>query len=582
MSVNGELAEIFGRMAAILELTGADRFRVAAHARVERVLKDLTLDVATLVDEPDRLTAIEGIGAKSAKKIVEYVQTGHVTEHDKLLEEVPEGLLDVLSVPGLGPKTVRVLWEKAGVTDLGSLRAALDDGSLESVPRMGAKTIENIRDALAFAERTGTRMRLGQALPVAEGIVERLAAVPGTRRIEYAGSLRRGRETIGDIDVLAASDDPAALGEAFRAMPEVERILVGGSTKSSVRLAGGTQVDLRIVPDEVFGAALMYFTGSKAHNVLLRERAVKRGCRLNEYGLFPDDGEDAPPQTRGVTPLAAATEPEIYAALDLPWIPPELREDRGEMDAEMPELVEIGDIRCDLHTHTTASDGKMSIDELAVAAKARGYHTIAVTDHSKSSAQANGLDADALRRHVDDIRAADARHDGIAILAGSEVDILADGHLDYDDDVLALLDIVVASPHVALRQPAEKATARLLRAITHPLVHVLGHPTGRMINRREGLPIDIDRIAAAAAEHDTALEINANAMRLDLRDVHVRSALAAGALIAINTDAHAPVQFEQLRYGVLTARRGGLTKAHCVNAWSAKRLRAWLAKGRSG
>ena len=578
MSTNNELAEIFGRMAAILELTGADRFRVAAHARVQRVLKDMTVDVGTLADDPAKLTALEGIGAKSAKKIVEYVSTGRIAEDEALRAEVPEGLLDVLGVPGLGPKTVRRIWIEADVTDLPSLAAAIEDGRLEALPRMGAKTIQNIRDSMAFAQRAGTRLRLGQALPIAESIVARLEQTPGTHRVWYAGSLRRGRDTIGDIDVLATSDDPSALTETFRALPGVEKVLVAGATKSSIRLERGVQVDLRVVESDAFGAAALYFTGSKAHNVRLRERAIKRSLRLNEYGLFPDDGNDEPPQARGIAPVAAATEEDIYAALDLPWIPPELREDRGELDAEIPALVELGDVCSDLHTHTVASDGKMTIDELACAAIECGYHTVAITDHSRSSAQANGLDVDRLLRHVDAVYEANERYEEITLLAGSEVDILADGHLDYDDKTLARLDLVVASPHVALRQSPEDATARLLRAITHPLVHIIGHPTGRMINRREGLSPDIDALVSAAAEHGTALEINANAMRLDLRDTHVRAAVDAGALIAINTDAHAPVDFDQLRYGVLTGRRGWLPKDGCINTWSAKRLHAWLKK----
>ncbi len=575
---NADLSRIFEEMSVILELMGENRFKVAAHARVARILKDMSEDVATLADDPGALRAIDGIGDASAKKIIEFVKTGAVREHAVLLEAIPRGLLDVLKIPGLGPKTVRLMWEKAGVTDLDSLRAAIDSGALKELPRMGEKTIENLKSSLEFASRSSRRSRLGPAMVTAEEIVGALGALPGVRRIEFAGSLRRGRETIGDIDIVAAADAPADLAEAFRTMDGVEQVLAAGETKSSVRLARGIQVDLRIVEPEAFGAALLYFTGSKQHNILLRERAIRRKLRLNEYGLFPagDGDDDAAPQKRGVAPVAAATEEEIYAALDLPWIPPELREDRGELERPLPNLVTIGDIRAELHAHTVASDGRMSIEELAREAKSRGYHTIAVTDHSKSSGQANGLSVERLLEHVDTVRAVNAKLRGIRVLAGSEVDILSDGRLDYEDDVLAQLDIVVASPHVALAQDRETATRRLLAAVRHPLVHIIGHPTGRYVNRREGLQPDMATIIRAAAEHGTALEVNANTARLDLRDTHVGAAVEAGALIAINTDAHSPADIDQLRYGVLTARRGWLTAERCVNTWGRERLMKWL------
>lgn len=583
MSTNAELERIFDEMAKVLELTGANPFRVNAHARVARLMGDLTYDIATLADDPRKLTAIDGIGDGTARKIIEFVKTGKVAEHDELVEKVPRGLFQVMEIPGLGPKTVKLLWEQAGVTDLESLKKALDSGVVEKLPRMGAKTVQNIRDSLAFAAKAGERIRLGVALPIAEAIVERLRAVPGVTHIQYAGSLRRGRETIGDIDILASTTDENALFAAFTAMPGIEKVLVAGGTKASVRLERGVQVDLRILPEDSFGAALMYFTGSKEHNIVLRERAIKMGYRLNEYGLFPDDG-DAAPHKRGVTPVASRTEQEIYRKLQLHWVPPELREDRGELDAAFqdkpPTLIELPDIRAELHAHTTASDGRLTIDELAAEARRRGFHTIAVTDHSKSSIQANGLNEDRLRAHIEAIREAQSRITGITILAGAEVDILSDGRLDYADDILALLDIVVASPHVALKQEPGKATARLLAAIKHPLVHILGHPTGRLIGKRDGLHPDVNALAAAAAEHDTALELNANSLRLDLRDTHIKAAVDGGALVAINTDAHCAEHFDELRYGILTARRGWLTPPRCINTWPAKKLHAWLKKKR--
>ncbi len=578
MSTNTELARIFSEMAAILELTGANVFRVNAHNRVAQVLREMTTDVAALADDPAQLIAIEGIGEGSAKKIIEYVKKGKVSEYDTLRASIPIGLLEVMAIPGLGPKTVRLLWEKGGVTSLSSLKAKLESGELEGLPRMGTKTLENIKASLEFKARAAQRTRIGQALPLAEAIVEQLSTVTGVRQVQYAGSLRRGRETIGDIDILASTTRPKELGEAFRSMREVEQVLAGGETKNSVRLEGGLQVDLRIVEDKAFGAALLYFTGSKEHNVVMRERAAKRSLRLNEYGLFPaEKGQNAPPQQRGVKPIAARTEAEVYRALDLPFIPPELRENRGEFDGQPPELIEGSDIKAELHAHTVASDGKLTIDELVRAAKARGYHTIAVTDHSQSSIQANGLSPDRLRKHIEAVRDAGRKVKGITVLAGAEVDILGDGHLDYDDELLAELDIVVASPHVALRQDSKKATERLVKAISHPLVNILGHPTGRMIGSREGLSPDIHALIEAAIAHDTALEINANPLRLDLRDIHVRAAVEAGALLAINTDAHRTEHFDFLRYGILTARRGWLTAEQCINTWSKQKLHRWLA-----
>lgn len=575
---------MFQDMAAVLELTGENVFRVNAHAKVARVLKDLTTDVKTLAHDPKQLVAIEGIGKGTAERIVEYIETGRIKDHDELMKKVPVGLLDLMNIPGLGPKSIKTIWEQAGVTDLKSLKAALDAGTLENLPRMGPKLLENIKASMAFVEQSSDRTRVGVALPLAETILLQLQQVRGVKQMAYAGSLRRGAETIGDIDILASASNPKKLSEAFRTLPGVTAVLGAGDTKSSVRLDVGMQVDLRIVDDASFGAALLYFTGSKAHNVRLRERAIKMNYRLNEYGLFPDDGGDGPPQKRGVKPAASKTEKDIYKALKLPWIAPELREDRGEIAAaeagELPTLIEETDIVSELHAHTVASDGRFTIEQLIQHAKSRGFHTIAVTDHSKSSAQANGLSVERLLAHIDAVHEAGSRVRGIKVLAGSEVDIHADGRLDYDDDVLAKLDIVVASPHASLAQEPAKATKRLLAAISHPLVHILGHPTGRIINRRAGLSPDMDALIAAAMEHNTALELNANFMRLDLRDTHIRAAVQAGALIAIDTDAHSAEDFDHLHYGILTARRGWLEAKQCVNTWSVSKLSKWLQSKR--
>ena len=584
MSMNEDIAAIFEELATLLELTGANGFRVNAHAKVARVVEGLTSDLGELARSDDALKsleAIDGIGKSSAQKIIEFATGGSVKDLDSLRGSVPDGLREVMKVPGLGPKTVRRLWQEAEVESLDDLEAAIEDGRLEALPRMGRKTIDNIRESIEFMKTAGDRRRLGTAMPIAERLVEMMQSVPGVRRVAYAGSLRRGQETIGDLDLLVTTDDPIAASEAFQSQPGVTRILVAGETKSSVRLEDGIQVDLRVVPEEVWGAALMYFTGSKEHNVALRERAIGRGLRLNEYGLFPDDGGDGSPQSRGVAAIASTSEAEIYRALDLPWIPPELRVDRDEFELDVPEdLITVEDIRAELHSHTTASDGHLTIEELAVAARTAGRTVLAITDHSRSSAQANGLDEDRLRRHAEAIREADAKVEGIRLLAGSEVDIHADGSLDYDDDVLAMLDVVVASPHASLRQDPETATARLCAAARHPLVSIIGHPTGRLIGTRKGLEPDIEAVISAAIEGGTALEINANPYRLDLRDIHVRAAVDAGCLIAINTDAHRAEHLEFIRYGVLTGRRGRLRVPGCLNAWPDEKLLEWLARNR--
>ncbi len=584
MSSNEDIGSIFEEMATLLELTGANGFRVNAHTKVARVVEGLSSDLAEVARGGKALAElqkIDGIGKSSAEKIVAFVATGTVPELEDLRSEVPDGLRTVMQVPGLGPKTVRRFWQEASVESLADLEAALDDGRLEALPRMGRKTLDNIRASIDFMKSAGDRRRLGDAMPLAERVVAVMEAVPGMRRVAWAGSLRRGQETIGDVDILVSTDDPEAASTAFREQPGVSRVLVAGETKSSVRLEEGIQVDLRVVPEEVWGATLMYFTGSKDHNVALRERAIARGLRLNEYGLFPEDDEATPPQQRGIAPVAASTEAEIYEALELPWIPPELRVDRDEFDRPIPgDLVTVEAIRAELHSHTTASDGKLSIDELAAAAMAGGREILAITDHSRSSAQANGLDVDRLRRHADAIREADARIDGIRLLAGSEVDIHADGSLDYEDDVLAMLDVVVASPHASLRQEPAVATARLCAAARHPLVSIIGHPTGRIIGSRKGLEPDIEAVIAAAIEGGTALEINSNPLRLDLRDIHVRAAVEAGCLISINTDAHRAEHLEFIRYGVLTGRRGRLEAEGCINTWAPDRLLPWLARNR--
>ncbi|MBL8762736.1 MAG: PHP domain-containing protein [Phycisphaerae bacterium] len=616
MSSNAAIAGALESLARLMELLGEDRFKVIAHQRAARSIEGCARGVAGLTTDRAALRAIEGIGEKIADKVIEFVNSGRIAELEALRARVPAGLLSLMEIPGLGPKTVRMLWIDAGVEDLAGLKRIIADGSILSLPRMGAKSVEKLRESIAFVEAGASRLPLGRAAALSDEVIGRLRGLVSERgeslveRVVAAGSLRRGRDSVGDLDILVSTSEPAAVVDAFVALPGVETVLARGDTRASVRVRLGSgrgrgeegfaseegvgpvgagpggggpvvQVDLRVVPAASWGAALLYFTGSKAFNVRLRERALKRGLTLNEYGLYPESGDPTPPHDRGATAVAGASEEEIFLALGLPYLPPEVREDRGELSlTASPRLVEAADIRAELHAHTRASDGEMEIQELAERARARGFHTLAVTDHSKSSAVAGGLSEERLMRHVEAVRRVGGKLKGITLLAGSEVDILADGTLDYADEVLAALDVVVASPHAALSQDPDTATARLLKAIRHPRVHILGHPTGRLVNRRAGLSPDMPRLFAAAAERGVALEINAHWMRLDLRDIHARGAIDAGCLIAIDCDVHAPDDFDNLRFGVVTARRGWVTPERCVNTWTAAALHDWLTRRR--
>ncbi|MDH3584650.1 MAG: DNA polymerase/3'-5' exonuclease PolX [Phycisphaerae bacterium] len=585
MSTNRKLADEFARMADVLELLGENRFRVAAYQRAARVLGELAENVEDLAGDTNDLVAIEGIGKGLAEKIIEFVETGRIAEHAQTIKKVPKGVLELMAIPGLGPKTLATFWKQADITSLKKLKAAIKTGELETLPRMGKKSVEKLAKSIAFAESAGDRVRLGEALPVALEILEKMRSLKAVVKADYAGSLRRGKETIGDVDILVGVADPeksaAAVSKAFASMDCVQDVIAAGATKTSVRTDKNLQADLRVVSADQYGAALLYFTGSKENNVAMRERAIRRDLRLNEYGLWKADADMKNPRTH---PVAARTEADIFKKLDLAYIEPEMREDRGELsaaeDGTLPDLIKLSDIKAELHAHTVASDGLWSIEELANAAKARGFHTVAVTDHSRAQAVANGLDEKRLIRHIEDVRAADKKISGIRILAGSEVDILSDGKMDYSDKILSQLDLVVASPHMALSQDDAKATKRLLRAIENPYVHIIGHPTGRLINRRAGLQPDMAKLIQAAAETGTALEINAHHWRLDLRDTHARAAIEAGALLAINTDAHGPGDLDHLGFGILTARRAWAEAKHVVNCFTAAKLKKWLTAKR--
>ena len=568
--INAELARAFERIADLMEIAGEDAFRINSYRRAARTFKDLAKDASTLAAE-GRLTDLPGIGKGTAQRVKQYIDTGHIDVLDELEKKLPKGLPALLEIPGMGPKKVALAHTKLGVRGLQDLKKVIESGDLAGLPGLGATSVQKIAEGIAFLESSGGRTPLGVALPIAEMFAERLGKLKGVKRVEIAGSLRRGAETIGDIDILCDAGDGENIIRQFVAFEEVKRVLAAGTTKGSVTVElernQELQIDLRVVEAGSFGAAWQYFTGSKEHNVRLREIAVRKKWRLNEYGLF-----------KGESRIAGPREEDIYKKLGLPWIPPELREDRGEFekDATFDELIEPDDVRGDLHVHTTASDGRNSINEMGEAAKAMGYEYIAICDHSKSSAIANGLSIERMKRHIRDIRAADKRAKGVAILVGCECDILGDGSLDYPDELLAQCDWVVASIHSAMSSGRSKKpgpTERTLTAMDNPYVSAIGHLTGRLLGRRAPMELDISAIVEAAARTGTMLEINASWQRLDLNDLHIRQALAGGAMLFIATDAHHVDQLEQMRYGLTTARRGGATKKDIVNTLSLAALR---------
>ncbi|WP_049982771.1 helix-hairpin-helix domain-containing protein [Halorubrum sp. BV1] len=605
MSRNDEVADRLDEFADLLEATGVE-YKPTAYRRAAENVRDHPTAVDSLAaDGEDAVAEIDRVGDAIAAKIVEYVETGSIEELEERREELPVDMAALTAVEGVGPKTVGSLYEALGVTTLDELEAAAEAGEIREVSGFGATTEQNILDNIPFARESRERTRLGDARPVADAALSYLDALDAVAAAEVCGSIRRWKATIGDIDLLVASDAREPIIEAFTAWPDADATIEAGTGKASVR-ADDTRVDLRIVDSDEFGAALQYFTGSRAHNVSLRNRAIERGLKLNEYGLFDvsdvaesdadgesrdDDAGGDPAEataTRVGERVAGATEDGVYEALGLDPIPPELREDTGEVAAaaeeELPDLVAPGDIRGDLHTHTDWSDGGFTIKEMITAAAERGYDYHVVTDHATGPGMVGGvgLDEDEIAEQADALtEAADAVAEGtggneIEVLHGIEANIDADGDLSTDDETLAALDLVVASPHSGLSQAAERATERLVRAVEHPYVDVLGHPTGRLINERPGLDPDVEAVAEAAAAAGTAIEVNANPARLDADDGFVRAAMEAGATVAVNTDAHAPRELDNVRYGVHTARRGWAETADVLNARSLDDLLAFL------
>jgi DNA polymerase (family X) len=573
---NEDVVRIFEEIADMLEIKGEDAFRVNSYRRVARTIDDLTEAVADIAARGE-LDSLAGVGKSSAAKIQELLDTGKLKFREELAREVPESVLALLQIPGLGPKKAAVLWHQKNIDSIDALKKAIESGDLDDLKGFGKKSLASLSDGIAFLQNTAGRTRLGEAWDVAVRLRAALANMQGVKRVESAGSLRRARETVGDLDLLCIAADGPAVIQEFTKQPGVTKVLAAGDTKGSVliewRAGHAIQADLRVVPEESFGAAWQYFTGSKEHNVHLRQLAVKRGWSLNEYALSDAKTEKV---------IAARTEEDVYQALGLPWIPPELREDRGEFepDAVPDDLITQADLRGDLHMHTTASDGRSTAEEMALAAKALGYEYICITDHSQGSVIANGLSPQRLRASIAEIRALDRKIKGIKIWVGAEVDILADGTLDYDDELLAELDYVVASVHSGLGKDPAVNTKRTIAAMQNPYVNQIGHPTGRMINSRKPMELDMAAVCRAAAETGTALEINAGPYRLDLKDQHVRMARAAGATIAICTDAHGAEKLSRVFFGVLTGRRGGLRKCEVLNTRPAKEIEAFVQNKR--
>ncbi|HEV2246909.1 MAG TPA: DNA polymerase/3'-5' exonuclease PolX [Terriglobia bacterium] len=572
---NHEIAAVFEEISNLMKILQEDpkwSFKAAAYDRARRSLENFHERVQDLANDPTRkLTEIPGIGADLASKIKELLETGECQYHQELLKKIPRSLLQLLELQGVGPQTVRLFHQELGVVTVEELEEAVKAGRLDGLPRTSAKTKANILKALEAFQRSVGRYRLDTAYETAEKLVAYLKERQEVEEVTPAGSLRRGRETVGDLDLLVTGTHHARIADHFSQYSGVDQILGKGEGKVSVKLKNGMQVDVRLLEREQFGAALMYFTGSKEHNIALRERARKRGWKLSEYGLS-EDGKI----------LASRTEEEIYSKFGVQWIPPELREDQGEIEAaeqgKLPKLVEVEDIKGDLQMHTTASDGKASVEEMAEAARKLGYEYILITDHSKAVTIANGLDEKRAVENIKRIQAARKRVTGIEIWAGAEVDIMGDGRLDYPDELLKQFDIVLVSVHSRMTMPADEMTTRLLKALENPYVRILGHPTGRQILRRDPFQFDVEKVFAAAKQHGVILELNANPERLDLSDRHVKLAKERGMKIVISTDAHRPENFKLMRYGVITARRGWLEKNDVLNTLPAGKFMDSLRK----
>ncbi|MDO8932751.1 MAG: DNA polymerase/3'-5' exonuclease PolX [Rhodocyclaceae bacterium] len=570
---NADIAAIFTEIADLLEIEQANPFRIRAYRNAARNLGEMGREVRAMVERGEDLTELPGIGADLAAKLREIVETGKCRALEKLHAELPPAITELLHLPGLGPKRVRTLWHDLDIQTAEQLARAAQDGRIRSLPGFGAKTEANILQAVAAHLSTARRIKLATAAQYAESLVAWLSGARGVDRVEVAGSYRRCRETVGDLDILAIATAGSNVMACFVGYDEVSEVLSQGSTRASIILKSGLQVDLRVVEAAAYGAALCYFTGSKAHNIALRRMAQERGLKLNEYGVF-----------RGKERIAGASEESVYRSLDLPWIPPELREDRGEIAAaragRLPQLVELTELRGDLHAHTKATDGHHTLEEMARAAKALGLEYLAITEHSRRLAMAHGLDPRRLAEQCDAIDRLNETLDGIVLLKGIEVDILEDGSLDLPDSALARLDLVIGAVHSRFDLSRAKQTERILRAMDHPYFTLLAHPTGRLIESRAPYDVDMLRLIRHAQQRGCYLELNAHPERLDLLDTHCLMAKEEGVLVAINSDAHSRDDIANLRFGIGQARRGWLAAADVLNTRPLPELRRLLARVR--
>lgn len=570
---NHEIAARLEEIGALLRILQEDpkwSFKASAYERAKRAIEGYSERLEDIARDPKRkLTEVPGVGADLAGKIKELLDTGKIEDLEEKFRKVPRGVLEMMQLQGVGPQKARLFHQELGIKSVAELQAAAKAGKLRELKGMSEKTEQNILKAIEAVLRATGRFRLDVAYQAAEELTKWIMKVKGVEQVTPAGSLRRGRESVGDLDLLVTGGDPERVAEHFVKFPSVATVLARGRDKVSVKLANHLQVDVRLLPPELFGAALQYFTGSKEHSVALRERARKRGWKLSEYGLF--EGEKV---------IASRAEEEIYEKLGLAYIPPEMRENMGEIElaeeGHLPRLVDLADIRGDLQMHTTASDGRATAEEMAQTAKKLGYKYILITDHSKAVTIANGLDNERALENIQRIKAARKQVKDIEIWAGTEVDILAGGELDYPDEILQQFDIVLASIHSRMTQPGEEMTARIVRALENPYVRILGHPTGRYVLRRDPFSFDVERVFEAAKRHGVILEVNASPERLDLSDRHVRLARDKGMQVVISTDAHSPDHYKFMRYGVITARRGWMEKKGVINTYPAEKLIASL------
>ena len=585
---NVEIAHLLSKYADLIEIQGADLFRIQAYRNAARTIESLSQPVAQLLDEGKDLKKLKlpGIGKSMAEHIEEIVKTGTLGTLAELRKKLPATLDELLEIEGLGPKRTKQLYEKLGISSVKKLEEAIASGKLESLAGFGKKSIEKISRGIQNLEKRPKRFKLIDADQLVRPLVEYLRKGGNIEQLEVAGSYRRRMETVGDIDILAASENAKAVMQRFQTYPEVERMIAAGTTRGTMILRSGLQVDLRILPRRSYGAALHYFTGSKAHNIAVRTLGVERGLRISEYGIFrvPKGKKVEEVGVEEGERLGGAQEEDVFQCVSMDWVPPELRENRGEIQAaqkhKLPELIALKDIRGDLHLHSKWTDGSTTILDLVRACKERGYQYCAITDHSKAVRVAGGLTAEGFKKQRKEIEQARAKVAGITVFTGCEVDILPDGSLDLPDELLDELDVVVAAVHSKLDMNQSDMTKRVLRALANPAVSILAHPTGRLINERDPSTIDLEQVFHAAKEHDVAVELNAQPDRLDLNDVHLLRAREIGVKIVINTDAHNAGQLQFIKYGIDQARRGWLEKRHVLNAMARPQLETWLKQRR--